>query len=179
MRLTQPRCQLMRKPNKSAPRAAPRAPLQTCIATNQYQSASWAAVIASGQYRRRRYCSRTMIRGGLKPKPTLSRRAGEGVSSPRPFGERGGGEGQAVLKTSNGQTGFMEYGQHRRGCRPLAMTYLTNSGDIQRGNARKISGAMMIKINTANIGINIIITSFITLINRTFAIAHDINKHKP
>ena len=53
-----------------------------------------------------------MNRIGFKPKPTLtptlSRKAGEGASSPRPFGERGGGEGQAVLKANIGQIGFME-----------------------------------------------------------------------
>ena len=57
--------------------------------------------------------------------------------------------------------------------------YLTNSGDNQRGSARKISGATIIKISTANIGINIIITSLMTSTMRTFAIAQDIIKHKP
>jgi hypothetical protein len=42
------------------------------------------------------------------PAPTLSCEAGEGVWSPRPFGERGRGEGTAVLKTSVGKIGFME-----------------------------------------------------------------------
>ncbi len=71
-------------------------------------------VIASGPYWRGRYRSRTINRIGLKPKPTLtptlSRKAEEGVSFPLPFGERGGGEGQAVHKASIGQIGFMERG---------------------------------------------------------------------
>ena len=81
-------------------------------------NANLPIVIASCVYRRSRYCPRTMNRTGLKPKPpltpTLSRRAGEGVSSPRPFGERGRGgvalgyEGQAVIDTNTGQIGFME-----------------------------------------------------------------------
>ena len=57
--------------------------------------------------------------------------------------------------------------------------YLTKSGDNQRGNARKISGATMIKINTASMGTSMIMTSFMTLTNRTFAIAQEISKHKP
>ncbi len=62
---------------------------------------------------------------------------------------------------------------------PTLASYLTNSGDSQRGNARKISGATMIKINTASMGINMIMTSLMTSTNLTFAIAHEINKHKP
>ena len=42
------------------------------------------------------------------PSPQPSRRAGEGGSSPRPSGERGRGEGPAVLTTSIVQIGFME-----------------------------------------------------------------------
>ena len=49
----------------------------------------------------------TLIAQGY-PAPSLSREAGEGEWSPRPFGERGGGEGLAVLNTSMGQIGLMD-----------------------------------------------------------------------
>ena len=70
------------------------------------------SVIASCLCRRCRYCSRIMNRTGLKPKPTLTPiplpQSGRGRESPRPFGERGGGEGQAVIDTNTGQFRFME-----------------------------------------------------------------------
>ena len=64
-------------------------------------------IVASCRCRRGQYCSRTMNLIALKPKPTLtpplSRRAGEGESSPRPFGERGRGEGAVVMATNVGK----------------------------------------------------------------------------
>ena len=64
-------------------------------------------IVGSCRCRRGLHGTRTMNLIGLKPKPTLtpplSRRAGEGESSPRPCGERGRGEGAVVMATNVGE----------------------------------------------------------------------------
>ena len=67
-------------------------------------------IVGSCRCRRGQCCSRTMNLIGLKPKPTLtpppSRRAGEGGSSPRPFGV--GVRGQSSWLPTLVKSGFMQ-----------------------------------------------------------------------
>ena len=61
----------------------------------------------------------------------------------------------------------------------LEADHFRNSGEMSRGRNRMISGKKMVAARTPSIGISMIMTSFITYISLTLAIAHEIIRHRP
>ena len=57
--------------------------------------------------------------------------------------------------------------------------HFRNSGEISLGRNRMISGKTIVKASTPSIGMSMIITSFITYISRTLAMAQEIIRHRP